>query len=105
MESPKCVSDIRSLIKEHQLLPKSGSYNRKLLDEGLQTIKGRVEYNKKLKESGNINLDVSDMGGWIHNLVRDTLGGKINCEDLSIEWDINNKTIKWNPISDEIHEN
>jgi len=97
--NPKNMDEIKQLIKEHQLNPGSESKARSLLIEGFDTIKSRLEYNKKLKAAGNISLNVEHMGGWIHNLVRDTLGGKINSARQIITWEINNKTIEYNPYS------
>jgi len=94
---PKNIDEINKLIKQHQLGPENGSYHRKLLMEGLENIRSRIEYNQKLAEAGNISLDVNNMGGWVHNLIRDTVGGKINCSNMTIEWIINGKKIEFNP--------
>ena len=95
--NPQNMDEINKLIKEHQLGIDSGSKARSLLIEGFDNIKSRVEYNQKLKEAGNISLDVESMGGWIHNLVRDTLGGKIDSARQIITWEIQGKVIEYNP--------
>lgn len=99
---PQSLDEIRKLIKEHGLGPESESKARSLLIEGLDNIKGRVEYNNKLKEAGNISLDVDQMGGWVHNLVRDTLGGKIDSARQIITWEIKGKKIEYNPYSGQL---
>lgn len=105
--NPKSLDEIRTLIKQHKLGPDASiteSYNRKLLVEGFVNIKNRVEYNKKLEEAGNVSLDINSVaGGWITNLVRDTIGGKINCVDLTVEWVINGKKIIFDPISGSVN--
>lgn len=97
--NPQSIEDIKMLINKHQLGVDSKSEARNLLIEGLNNIKFRIEYNEKLKEAGNISLDVEKMGGWVHNLVRDTLGGTINSTKQTISWKINNRTIEYNPYN------
>lgn len=94
--NPQSIGEIRKLIEKHQL-NNPQSQTRSLLIKGLDVIKGRIEYNNKLKEAGNISLDVNQMGGWISNLVRDTLGGKINSTKQTIMWEIDGKIIEYNP--------
>jgi hypothetical protein len=96
-EDPKNIDEVRQLIKKHQLGPKYKSYNQQLMLEGLENVKSRLEYNKALTEHGSAGLDVEHMGGWIHNLIRDTLGGKLNCEKQVIVWELDGKTIEFNP--------
>jgi hypothetical protein len=94
---PKSVDEIKKLIKEHHLDIDSGSKSRELLIEGLDNIKGRIEYNKKLKEAGGVCLNVEHMGGWVHNLIRDTLGGKINSSKQTVMWEIDDRIVEWDP--------
>lgn len=96
--NPQSIDEIRMLIKKHQL-DDPESKARNLLIEGLNTIKGRIEYNNKLKEAGNMFLDVDQMGGWVYNLIRDTVGGKINSHTQTIMWEIKGKTIEYNPYN------
>jgi hypothetical protein len=95
--NPKSLDEIKMLISKHQIGPESGSKARELLIEGLDNIKSRIEYNEKLKEAGNISLNVDQMGGWVHNLIRDTMGGKINSAKQTIIWEIKGKTVEYNP--------
>ena len=94
--NPQSMDEIKKLIKEHKL-DQSESRAKSLLIEGLDNIRGRIEYNKKLKDAGNVSLDVESMGGWVHNLVRDTLGGKIDSERQMVTWEIGGKKIEYNP--------
>lgn len=92
--NPQSMDEIKKLIRE-QLRP--GSKNHDLLIEGIENIKSRIEYNNRLKEAGEIYLDVNEMGGWVHNLVRDTLGGQIDSSKLLIKWEIGDKIVEYNP--------
>ena len=96
------IDDIKQLIKKHNMDAESKAYNRELLIEGFKNIQSRIEYNKKLKEAKIIDLDVNKMGGWIYNLIRDTIGGKINCDKLVVEWNINGEIIEFEPFSGEV---
>lgn len=91
-----CVEDIRLLIKKHHLEQGSDSQNRKMLIEGIETIKNRIMLNELL-DSG---LDVSKMGGWFSNFVRDKLGGSM--EGTNIVWDVNDKKFILEPLSGKI---
>ena len=99
MTEPKSIEEIKQLIRKENLGPDQESYNKKLIVEGFDTIKHRTEYNNQLKEANNISIDVQNVSGWIHNLVRDLLGGSVNSQKQVIEWHINNKTIEFNPYS------
>lgn len=99
---PNNIEEVKILVKKHGFEPGSESQNRKLLEEGLDTIRKRIEYNRQLSEAGNINLDVTSMGGWVHNLVRDTLGGRINSEKQTIFWDIKNQVVEFNPFTGKV---
>jgi len=98
--NPINMDEIKALIKEHELNSNSKAHD--LLIEGFETIKSRMEYNNKLKEAGEMYLDVNEMGGWVYNLVRDTLGGQIDTSKLVIKWEINNKIVEYDPYSGKI---
>lgn len=100
--NPRSVDEIKTLIQQHGLGPDSKSYSRALLIEGFEHLKNRIDYNQKLQEAGNISVDVSHTSGWIHNLIRDTLGGQIDNVAQKIFWIINNKRIEFDPYSGEI---
>lgn len=100
--NPQSVEEIKMLIKKHGLNPGSESYSRKLLVEGLEHIQHRIEYNKQLKEAGGISVDVEYSSGWVHNLVRDTLGGQIECATQRIYWVLNGQRIEFDPDSGEV---
>jgi hypothetical protein len=98
--APKNIDEIRELIKKHMLGPEEKSYNRQLLMEGIENIRNRMDYNTKLKEAGNISLNVNQMGGWIHSFIRDTTGGRFNCNSFVIEWTVNgDKIVEFNPYT------
>ena len=95
---PKSIDEIKKIIKNIGLNPGSESYNRKMLIEGLEYVKNKVEYNNRLKEAENHYIKTEDLGGgWIAHFVRDTMGGEINPEDQTIVWHIDGKDIKFNP--------
>jgi len=97
--NPKSMGEIKELIHKHQIGVDSKSRARELLIEGFDNIKSRVEYNNKLREADNITIDIEKTGGWIHNLVRDTVGGTINSTRQIIMWEINGETIEFDPYS------
>jgi hypothetical protein len=97
---PRNISEVKQIIKDAYLTPGSESQNRKMLIEGLEHIKNRVEYNTKLKEAGDYHIKTEDLGGgWISHFVRDTMGGQIDAITQTIVWTIDNKKIIFNPSS------
>lgn len=92
----KSVDDIRKLIDLHGLSPTHNTKARDLLLEGFELIRHRIEYNNLI----NSDLNVDDMGGWIHQFVRDKLGGKIAGDKVT--WTINSQTVIMNPVTCEI---
>ena len=97
---PKNISEIKQIIKNAYLDPGSKSQNRKMLIEGLEHIKNRVEYNKKLKEADSYYIDAKDLGGgWISHFVRDTMGGQIDAKSQTIVWTIDTQKIIFNPAT------
>lgn len=91
------VADIERLIKEHHLFPDSESESRRLLVDGFNCIKARLEYARQLNERFGFGLNVDHMNSWIHDLVKNKLGGRIR--DDKIEWDISGKKVVMDPIS------
>lgn len=98
----KSIADIKELIKKHYLMPDSDSEARRLMVEGFEFIKQRISYNTLLKTESGYGLDVDNMKGWIHIMVKDKLGGIIKGD--KIIWEIDNKKIVMNPITCEISE-
>ena len=94
----KSVGDAKKLIKKLHLDPGSESHNRQLLDDGLQLIKHRMEYNEQL----GLGLDINSMGGWITQFIRDQLGAIIR--DMKIVWILDDKTIIWDPSTGEVND-
>jgi len=94
--NPKSMDEIKSLIEKHQRKPGSEAKSYSLLIEGFDIIKSKLEYNEKLRDAGNISVEVQ-AGGWINNMVRDMIGGSIVASKLVIEWKIDGKIIEYNP--------
>lgn len=97
--NPKNIEEIKLLINKNGLEPGSESYNRKLMDDGIQNIKSRKLFNEQL-ENG---LDVQDMEcGWFSNFIRDNLGGTFDSENMVVYWEINDRKIIFDPNSGKV---